>query len=97
MVGNSVILIALIALAAVNAAVSIAIIRSGYYERRQLIAQVAIIWLIPMMGAVLVGIFLRVQRETSTFDTRAFPERSEKALLTDLGGPSHLHDHDFGH
>ncbi len=87
--GNTAILIVLLALLAINAAVTVAIARSGYYEGRQLLAQAAIIWLVPVIGAVIVGVFLRVQRESSTFDTRAFPEPDEKAAVLEPESSSH--------
>ncbi len=91
MTGETVILIALLALMAVNTAVSAAVVRSGYYERRQVMAQTAIIWLVPVMGALIVGVFLRAQRDASPFDTRACPDYSENAVPLE---PEASHDQD---
>lgn len=89
MTEHTAMLLALLALTLINAAVTVAVARSGYYERRQLLAQAAIVWLIPVIGALIVGVFLRTQRESSVFDTRAYPEPSEKAVILELDSTSH--------
>ncbi len=89
MTENTIGLLVLLALILINGAVSVAIARSGYYERKQLLAQVAIIWLLPAVGAIFIGVFLRTQRETSTFNPRALPERSETAAALGLGDVPH--------
>lgn len=67
-----------------NIGVSVCIARSGYYERNQVLAQAAIVWFVPIFGAVCVGLFLLSQRDSPKFDTRACPERSEKAIGVEL-------------
>jgi hypothetical protein len=79
----------LVLLVAANLAVSVAITRSGMYEKRQVLAQLAIVWLAPVVGVVFVGLFLRSQRDNPMFDTRAYPERDEKALGAELDTSQH--------
>lgn len=41
-----------------NAIVSTAIALSGYFSWRQKIAQVLLVWLVPILGGVMIGLFL---------------------------------------
>ncbi len=54
---------ALACLAALNVAVCIAAARSGNYTRAQVVAQSFLVWLVPMIGAIVVGIFLFSERD----------------------------------
>ena len=69
-----------VALIIANLAVSIALLRSAYYQPAQKLAQICIVWLLPALGALLIGAFLYSQRDRTMFNTRAYPERSEKML-----------------
>jgi len=53
---------ALIALAILNLVVSIAVTRSAAYSRRQKVAQIFIVWIVPVIGGVLFGLFMLTQR-----------------------------------
>lgn len=44
-----------------NAFVSLALFRSGVYSKGQVVAQSAIVWLVPLLGAAFVGLFLLSQ------------------------------------
>ncbi len=44
-----------------NTFVSVALFRSGVYSKGQVVAQSAIVWLVPLLGAALVGLFLLSQ------------------------------------
>lgn len=44
-----------------NIAVSVAVAMSGGYSARQKIFQIAVIWLLPVLGAVLLGLFMLSQ------------------------------------
>ncbi len=44
-----------------NAFVSVALLRSGVYSKGQVVAQSAIVWLVPLLGAAFVGLFLLSQ------------------------------------
>jgi hypothetical protein len=46
------------ALVALNVLVSAAVARSGYFTRGQVLAQAVLVWLVPLIGAVIVGTFL---------------------------------------
>jgi cytochrome bd-type quinol oxidase subunit 2 len=51
-----------IAVAILNLAVSIAVASSAAYSGRQKIAQILIIWIVPVIGSVLFGLFMLTQR-----------------------------------
>ena len=48
----------LIAVAVLNAIASIAVALSSSYDRFQKCAQIALIWIVPVLGVILVGGFL---------------------------------------
>ncbi|WP_284321434.1 hypothetical protein [Dyella acidisoli] len=48
----------LIVAVVLNVFVSVAVAISGCYSARQKISQIVIIWLLPILGAVLFGLFL---------------------------------------
>ncbi len=72
-----------------NFAVSIQVLRSRYYSTPQMLVQCGIVWLIPILGAVGVWAFLRSQHGWDKYDTRAYPEPSEKMVVTELDASSH--------
>jgi len=47
-----------------NTIVSIAIAFSSYFTRRQKAAQIALVWVLPFLGSVIIGLFLAVQGKT---------------------------------
>jgi cytochrome bd-type quinol oxidase subunit 2 len=51
-----------IALAILNLVVSIAVASSAAYSSRQKIVQILIIWIAPVIGGVLFGLFMLTQR-----------------------------------
>lgn len=53
---------ALIALIVLNFIVSAAVVSSAAYTSRQKILQITVIWFIPVVGAVLLGLFMLTQR-----------------------------------
>lgn len=53
---------ALVALAILNLAVSIAVARNAEYSGRQKILQISIIWIVPVIGGVIFGLFMLTQR-----------------------------------
>src|SRR5262245_42929948 len=67
-----------IAIAVGNIAVSVALVRCHFYSVAQKLAQTAIIWCVPLFGAVGVWAFLRAQYNWEKFDTRHFPKGTEK-------------------
>lgn len=69
-----------LALALANLWVSVSVIRSPFYSAGQKIAQCFIVWLIPLFGAVGIWAFLRSQYNWQKYDTRAYPEGSEKGM-----------------
>lgn len=54
--------LALIMVALLNALVSVAIAISAGYGVRQKVLQILIIWLVPVLGAAMLGLFLLSQR-----------------------------------
>lgn len=68
------------ALAIANLWVSVTVIRSPFYSAGQKLAQCLIVWLIPLLGAIGIWVFLRAQYNWQKYDTRAYPERREKGV-----------------
>ncbi len=81
------ILLGLLCLA--NAWVSRRVIRCDFYSRQQKWAQCLLVWLLPIIGASLVGAFLRSQYGWQPDDTRAYPEFDEKMSITMLSEIRH--------
>ena len=52
-------------------------------------AQCLIVWLIPLLGVVGIWAFVRSQYNWAKYDTRAFPEHSEKMVLVELDKSEH--------
>jgi hypothetical protein len=84
-----VVLVLISVLGAINLAVSISVIRSPFYSPFQKAAQCAIVWLIPLFGSVAVWAFLRSQHNWEKYDTRAFPEPSEKGVAIEIDHAIH--------
>ena len=59
---QSIYLIAALAVVA-NCVACIAVLRSGLYTRRQVLLQSTVIWLVPILGALVVALFLRTHRD----------------------------------
>lgn len=74
----------ILGLIAANTVVSMAVARSVYYSSGQKTIQIAIFWLLPAVGAALIGVFLYSQRDNPIHDTRAYPENSEKAVAIEF-------------
>lgn len=71
-------------LCAANLLVSYLINRSPFYSRGQKAAQCAIVWVIPVLGPVGVWAFLRSQYGWAKYDTRAYPEPTEKMISVEV-------------
>lgn len=67
---------------------------SDFYSSWQKIAQCALVWFIPIIGALGVWAFLRSQYKWEKYDTRAHPEYSEKMVNVEIA--NEIHDH-FGY
>ena len=85
------------ALALVNIWVSISVFRSSFYSPGQKFAQCLIVWLIPLVGVIGVWLFLRSQYSWQKYDTRAYPERSEKMVPLEIDHAIHDNFGDGGH
>lgn len=55
-------LVPLLLLAVANVAVSTAVAKSHLYSHGQVVAQLCIVWLVPVAGGLVVGLFLWGQR-----------------------------------
>lgn len=66
-----------------NGAVSLWLGRNDFYSRGQKLAQMALIWCLPVFGVTLVGCFLYSQYGWRSYDTRAFPERNDAIAIGD--------------
>lgn len=72
-------------LALANLVVSVMLIRARYYTPLQKLVQCIAIWAIPLIGPTVVYAFLRTQEHAEIFDTRAYPEPSEKMVTATIG------------
>ena len=77
------------ALGAANLVVSFMVIGSQFYSPVQKSAQCLIVWLVPILGAVGVWAFLRTQYNWKKYDTRAYPEPSQKMVVVDINNAIH--------
>lgn len=82
-------LVAVAAIAVGNMLVSVQVLRCPMFSLFQKTAQCFIIWLLPLFGAIGIWAFLRSQYNWTQYDTRAFPERSEKMVLQELDQSGH--------
>jgi len=78
-----------VAIGIANLAVSVALVRSRFYSRLQKLAQLAIVWCIPLFGAVGIWAFLRAEYNWQKFDTREFPEGSQKGVAVEVQNAVH--------
>jgi hypothetical protein len=86
--------IALIAVAVLNSIVSIAIAISAYYNGRQKVMQIVLVWAAPLLGSVVFGLFLWSQRGNAP--PTGYPSTA-KTPLDDVGAIwSGLHQPDKG-
>ncbi|MBM3116622.1 hypothetical protein [Jeongeupia naejangsanensis] len=84
----------LLLFASLNALVSVAVCRSVLFDRMQKALQVLLIWLLPVIGAVLVGAFLVSQSSTAPFDHAAVEANDDIPPLgcgVDDGHDAHHH------
>jgi hypothetical protein len=65
------------------------VIRSPFYTRFQKSAQVAIVWCVPLFGALGIWAFLRAQYNWQKYDTRAFPEGAQKGVAIEVQDAIH--------
>jgi hypothetical protein len=72
------------ALFSANALASVLVIRSRYYLWPQKLMQCAVVWAIPLLGPIAIWAFLRNQEQADIFDTRAYPEPSEKMVAAEI-------------
>lgn len=79
--------IGIVALA--NIRVSALVIRCPMFSSFQKLAQCAIVWFVPLLGAVGIWAFVRSQYNWAKYDTRAFSEGSEKMVLVELDKAGH--------
>ncbi len=92
--GAALLAVTLVAVVVVlDCVVSVAVVRSQYYSTMQKAAQVVLVWLLPIVGAIVVGVFLYSQRDNPIFDTRAYPEPEEKAVSYVVYESIQGHDH----
>ncbi|AXS80630.1 hypothetical protein HYN24_11725 [Dechloromonas sp. HYN0024] len=73
-----------------NVVVSVQVIKCPMLSAFQKAAQCSIVWLAPIIGAVGIWAFLRSQYNWNKFDTRAYPEHSEKMVLLELDKSEHV-------
>lgn len=82
--------LAICAIAFANVVVSARVVKCPMLSTFQKAAQCSIVWLVPIIGAVGIWAFLRSQYNWNKFDTRAYPEHSEKMVLLELDKSEHV-------
>jgi H+/Cl- antiporter ClcA len=87
----SAIVVMIIAVMLVNLAVSIAVARSGYYSSAQVGWQLALVWLVPLLGAALAGSVLWSQRLASARTPGADPNQWQGGEHAAPAGQDVLH------
>jgi hypothetical protein len=70
----------------INLAISVLVWRSRFYSPAQKLLQCLLVWLVPILGPVGIWAFLRAQHRWETYDTRAYPEPSEKMVVIEIDG-----------
>jgi hypothetical protein len=88
-VSSPIVLIIAGTLCLVNLTISVLVLLSRYYSWPQKLAQCAIVWVVPIIGPVAIWAFLRAQGESDTFDTRAYPEPSQKMAAVEVDNAIH--------
>lgn len=73
----------------VNLYVSVLVIRSHFYSAKQKSAQCAIVWLVPIFGAIGIWSFLRAQYKWEKYNTRAYPERAQRMVAVEVSNAIH--------
>ena len=82
--------IAVGALVVANVAASVATVKSGSFTRGQIVAQLALIWLLPVAGAALIAVVLFSDRAPRTRATPwVQPGSTPEGTGGDLGGGHH--------
>ena len=81
-----------LALVCINAFVSWRVAKSALFERPQVIRQVVLVWLVPIVGALLVGLFLRNEEHVSA-TPRSGDEINTDEIGTLLDSPLTGHHH----
>jgi hypothetical protein len=90
MITNEVVLwVVLGVLGLANVVVSVLVIRSRYYSWPQKLVQCAIVWAVPILGPTGIWAFLRSQEHADVFDTRAYPEPSQKMVAVEIQNAIH--------
>jgi len=77
------------AIVVANIRVSALVIKCPMFSSSQKVAQCLIVWLVPLLGVVGIWAFVRSQYNWGKYDTRAFPEDSEKMVLVELNKSEH--------
>ena len=82
--------IALVAVAMIaNLSVSAAFLRSAHYSLAQKIAQLCFIWLLPLLGALLIGVRLAGRRNVSPVSAHAMPPPGVPSPIVKAATPQH--------
>lgn len=73
----------------INLYISILVIRCAFYSTAQKLVQCLIVWLIPIIGPIGIWSFLRAQYNWQKYDTRAYPEPSQKMVAVEINNAIH--------
>ena len=83
---------AVIVLVFFDAYVSWLVVKSASFSRKQKLAQVAIVYVIPILGGALVWSFLKSDGQGARFDPSAVIDRSEKGANIAVDVTSHTNN-----
>lgn len=72
-----------ITLACANTVVSLRVAISQLFERRQVIAQIILIWLFPIIGFLLIGLFLKNEERPASPIAIGVIDTDEKGNMLD--------------
>lgn len=68
---------AVFALFAFNLIVTVQVFRADFLAGKQKIAQSLVIWLIPIIGALAISMFLKPNRETAPANSQHVPDKND--------------------
>ena len=86
---SEILVLGAIAIAIANFGVSVAVLRSGYYSAGQAWSQIALTWLVPVFGVIVVGVFLWSHRQAD--DSRSAGWLGDVVNIDESHGPGGGH------
>jgi hypothetical protein len=69
--------VAVLALVAFNLIVTVRAFRADFLSRNQKVAQIFLVWLVPLLGAISISMFLRAHEKTSRSGSGYVPNEND--------------------